>query len=106
VVARSLERHAEVSQHGEQAERLITAGIEFTTQTLEAVLQLGDPTLMEFQLTWARDRLPHDGVAPAHLLARLRIYAQVVAEMLTAEQAREVNPYLNWMIERQQELMA
>ncbi|MCX6033260.1 MAG: hypothetical protein NT169_28765 [Chloroflexi bacterium] len=105
VVARALERRDEVAQHGEQAEELITAGIEFTTQMLETAMQFGDITTLDYQLAWAWDRLPHDGVAPAHLLSRFQIYADVVASLLPAHQASEVTPYLDWMIARQQELM-
>ena len=34
VVAKSLEHLDEVSQHGDQAEQILTTGLEFTTQAL------------------------------------------------------------------------
>ena len=81
------------------------AGLEYTTQMLETVLLLGDPSPMDFQLRWARDRLPHDGVQPEHLLALFRIYREVVTELLAPGPAAEIIRYLDWMIARQQGLM-
>jgi hypothetical protein len=105
VVEWSLARPEEVVQHGAGARRVLAAGLEFTTQILEAVMQVGELGLLDYQLQWARDRLPHEGVAPAHLLARLEIYAQVVSGLLPAVQAAEVNRYVEWMIARQRQLM-
>lgn len=105
VVARSLAQENKVTHHGENAEQLITAGIQFTSRMLEAALAVGEVALLEDQLTWAMDRLPHDDVAPEHVLNRFRIYREVVQERLPAEQAAEIIPYVDWMITRQQELM-
>ena len=62
-------------------------------------------SLLEDQLTWAMERLPHDGVVPAHILNRLRIYREVVGETLPERHANEIEPYLTWMIARQKELL-
>ncbi len=104
VVARSLARTDEVVQHGDVAERLITSGIRFTTQMLDAAMAVGEVALLEDQLAWAMDRLPHDGVAPEHILNRLRFYAEAVQELLPAEHAAEVLPFVNWMIARHGEM--
>ncbi len=104
-VARSLARNEEVAHHGEQAERVIAAGLGFTTRMLDAVMAVGEIALLEDELLWARDRLPHDGVAPEHVLSRLKIYREVTIEMLPREQAAEVEPYLDWMIARQSEVI-
>ncbi len=105
VVARALAQQDEVAQHGGEAERIMMSGIEFTSQMLEAALQFNDTATLGYQLEWANDRLPHDGVAAAHLLHRFQMYADVVADLLPADQAAEVNQYLAWMIARQRELM-
>jgi hypothetical protein len=105
VVARSLARHDEVAHHGEDAERLMAAGIGYTTRMLEAAMVVGQVALLEDQLQWAMDRLPHEGVVPAHILGRLRIYAEVVEERLPREHAAEVNRYVQWMIARMAELL-
>jgi hypothetical protein len=100
VVLRSLQRPEEVEHHGDEAAELITSGIEFTTRMLENTMPTGQTTLLEDQLAWALDRLPHDGVAPEHLLSRFEIYAGVVAELMETEDAHQINRYLEWMINR------
>jgi hypothetical protein len=105
VAARSLSREDEVAHHGEEAGRLVTSGIEFTTRMLEAAMTVGEITLLDDQLTWAMERLPHDGVSPQYVLNRFRIYRQVVEDVLPKPHASEITPFLDWMIARQRELI-
>lgn len=105
VAARSLARQEEVAHHGDEAERLITSGIEFTTRMVDAAMAMGEVVLLADQLRWAMDRLPHDGVSPEYVLNRFRIYRQVVEERLPADHAADVVRFLDWMIVRQQELL-
>lgn len=105
VAARSLARRDEVAHHGDDAERLIRSGLEFTTRMVNAAMAMGEVGLLDDQLTWAMDRLPHDSVSPEHVLNRFRIYRQVVEERLPAAHAAEVARFLEWMIARQQELV-
>jgi hypothetical protein len=104
VVARSLAHRDDVVQHGEAAGPLITSGIRFTTQMLEAAMAVGEVALLEDQLAWALDRLPH-GVSPEHVLKRFRIYGEVVQELLPAQYAAEILPFVDWLIARQQAVM-
>ncbi|MFA6448112.1 MAG: hypothetical protein WCX65_01470 [bacterium] len=99
-VRRSMEFSAEVEHHGAQAEQLITIGLQFTTRMLEAVMVSGQVSLLEDQMEWALERLPHDGVQAAHMANRLEIYAKVVGETLSQDQAAEIVPYFKWMIAR------
>ena len=55
---------------------------------LDAALATGEEVLLADQLTWALDRLPHDGVAPQHVLARFRILRDVVIARMTAPTRR------------------
>ena len=105
VAERALAREQEVAHHGDQAERLVTSGLKFTSRMLDAAMAVGEVSLLEDQLTWAMERLPHDGVVPAHILNRLRIYREVVGETLPERHANEIEPYLTWMIARQKELL-
>jgi hypothetical protein len=100
VVQRALQRPKETAQHGDQAAEMISSGIEFTTRMLENTMPTGQTALLEDQLAWALDRLPHDGVAPEHVLSRFTIYAGVVAELLETKDAQQINRYLEWMINR------
>lgn len=105
VVLRSMQQVNEIAHHGQEAQRLISSGIRFTTKMLDAAMTTGEIALLEDQLTWAMDRLTHEGVKPEHLLHRLQIYADVVQETLPEHQAEEINQFVKWMVRRQQELM-
>lgn len=56
-------------------------------------------------MVWAADRLTQDGVQPQHLANRFKILAQVVESELSSADAKEINRYVNWLIERQDQLM-
>jgi hypothetical protein len=103
-VSRSLENKDEVSNHGDQAERILTIGLEFTTKVLDAAMSVGELPFLEDELLWAKDRLPHDGVMMEHILSRFKIYRDVVNEMIPVKYANEVNYFIDWMIARQNEL--
>jgi hypothetical protein len=105
VVARALERQNEVVQHGEQAAQLLTVGLDFTTQALEVAMRLHNTKMLDDQLQWANERLPHDGVQPEHLLTRFEILAQVVDATLPVQHAAAINGFVRWMVVRQRELI-
>ena len=105
VTTRSLRQRDEVAHHGEKAEQLIRSGIEFTTRMLEAAMVMGEVALLEDQLAWAMERLPHDGVSPEYVLNRFCTYREVVEEHLPAAHSSEIIRFLEWMITRQRELL-
>lgn len=104
-VHRSLQREHEVAHLGESAQDLLTAGMEFTTQMLEAAMSMGEVALLEDELAWAQDRLPHDGVEMEHILNRLKILCDVTRETLPPKQANEINEFIKWMIKHGNYLM-
>lgn len=104
-VASALARHDQVEQFGEAAEQVLTAGFEYTTRMLETAMLLRDTELLNRQLVWASERQIYDAVSPNHLLSRLHMYADVVAQKLPVLHADAVNQYVQWMIARQQEIM-
>lgn len=104
-VSRSLKRDHEVEHHGENAPQLLTTGLEFTTKMLEAAISMGEVALLEDELKWAQDRLPHDGVQMEHVLIRFKIYRDVVNETLPSGYANEITTFIDWMINYQQALM-
>ncbi|MEW6011375.1 MAG: hypothetical protein AB1604_08785 [Euryarchaeota archaeon] len=99
----SMERSKEVEHHGKKARELLSNGMEFTTRMLESAMSLGEVSILEYQLNWACDRLPHDGVALKHILKRLEIYREQIIEALPEEYASEITLYLDWMITWQKE---
>jgi hypothetical protein len=105
IVERSIEHKEDVAQHGDRAAEILTSGLEFTTKALETSMQLHNVDLLEYQLQWAWDRLPHDNVQAKHLVSRFKIMAGVIEETLTPQNAAEVNQFVTWLIERQNELI-
>ena len=103
-VGRALEFKEECEQHGDKAEQLIAMGLQFTTNMLEAIMASGNVALMEDQLSWAMDRLPHDGVAHKHMIHRLEILSEVANEKLPADNSAEIVPYIKHMVARSEEL--
>ncbi|AUB59743.1 MAG: hypothetical protein KO318_03290 [Methanobacterium sp.] len=104
-VSRSLKRDHEVVHHGEKAPELLTTGLEFTTKMLEAAMSMGEVALLEDELKWAKERLPHDGVKMEHVLHRFKIYRDVVQEILPSEYATEITAFMDWMINYQQAMI-
>lgn len=104
-VTRSLERGDEVAQLGDCAEEVLAAGFGFLTRMLETALLLQNTELLDRQIAWSNERQPHDGVPPAHLLSRFKIYADAVDAVLPPIHAAAVNQYVRWMIARQQDLL-
>jgi len=105
VIARAMEGDDGANQYGSQTEQFLTVGLDFTTQALEVTMQLHNLEMLDIQLRWANERLPHDGVQPDHLLKRYEILAQVVETALPAPHAQAVNQFVQWMIARQRELI-
>ncbi len=106
VVTQMLAQQDKVDHLGPDTERMLAAGMEWTTRMLETAMTLGSIGLLNQQLEWAASRLPHDGVTHEHTLASLHRYHDAVAALLPAEHATPVNQYVGWMIERQQMLLA
>jgi len=46
-VNRSMERKSEVLQYGEDAEQILTTGLEFTTRMLETAMALGEISILK-----------------------------------------------------------
>lgn len=105
-VSQSLKIDHEVEHHGEKAPQLLTTGLEFTTKMLEAAMITGEVVLLEDELKWAKDRLPHDGVQMEHVINRFEIYRGVVNETLPSDYASEIITFIDWMINYQRALIS
>ena len=104
-VQKALAFPEQVAHHGEKAAELLFTGLQFTTKGLESAMAFHTMQLIADQMDWARQRLPHDGVTGQHILHHLTLYRDSVTEILSPEQAVEVNKYVDWMITYQQNLI-
>jgi len=89
---------------GNTAEEKIRSGLDFTIEVLISVMSLGDVNLLEDQLNWAKDRLPHDGIEPEHIMENMKILAGVINELMTKTDADSIAPYMQWMIKRMERM--
>jgi hypothetical protein len=90
----------DIAQHGEQAESLITSGLVFTTRMLDSAMSVGATALLKDELSWAKDRLPHDGVSMQQVSRRLIIYRNIILEKMSPNDGIEVVRYVDWMLEK------
>jgi len=75
---------------GEQAENTLRAGFEFTSSSLEACMQINDMSLLANQLSWAKDRLPHDGISMDRMQKNIQEYCRVISEVIPQPYAVEI----------------
>ena len=104
--SRALGRKEDVAQHGAEAPRLITSGIEFTVRMLDAAMAAGESAVLEDGLRWSMDRLPHDGVSTEQVLSRFALLRGDVKECMPPAPAAEVIAVILWMEKRLHELAA
>lgn len=91
---------------GRKAEAdMVAAGMGFVIKMLDAAMEIGDVTILEDQLVWAAERLPHDGVSSGDVLQRFENFEQVLKAMLEPEHAQAIVLYVQWMIDRQRDIM-
>lgn len=98
-VEQALNTEEAVARHGNDALRLISSGLRFTTTTLAAAMQFGEETLLTDSIDWAMVRLPHDGVLPDHVCSRLSILESAVTAMMDAQHSDQIRPYIRFMID-------
>jgi len=96
-VEASMRRTDEVAHHGEEAVSLISSGMQFTLKMVETAMSFGDLAILDDEIRWALDRLPHDGVLPEHIVSRFEILKRVIRDVLLPEQAAQIVPYFEWM---------
>ena len=94
-VDRLLQEKGAFDHLGDQAERILSIGFEFTTSTLEACMAVNNADLFLEQLRWSQDRLPHDGIQMERMAKNLDVYCVVIGELLPAAYAAEIVGMLN-----------
>jgi hypothetical protein len=97
-VSRSLKSAADIKPPGEQAENTLTAGMGFTLRMMDSAMAVGEISLLEDELGWAKEHLPHEGVTLGQVSTRFRLLKSVVLDQLTPSDSQEVVRYIDWMI--------
>jgi hypothetical protein len=103
-VSKLLAQGGQFDHLGGQAESILAAGFEFTSSSLEACMLINDPTLLADQMRWSKDRLPHEGIHAPLLVECLRVYADVIAELLPAFHSAEIVKLIHLMITAQRSI--
>lgn len=89
-VSRLLSEPGQFDHLGDQAERILTSGFEFTSATLEACMAVNNADLLVEQLRWSQDRLPHDGIQMERMAKNLDVYCEVIVELIPSAYAAEI----------------
>ena len=87
----------------EMSRELLNRGLEFPTRILESAMLVGEISILDDQLSWACDRLPHDGVTLENILLMLELYQKEIKKTLKNEHNSQIIPYVDWMITWQKE---
>lgn len=104
LVARLLVEPGQFDHLGDQAEKILRSGFEFTSSNLEAYMLMNDASLLIDQLSWAKDRLPHDGISMERMVKNLGVYCEVISELLPKEYSPEIINMIQGMISAQKEI--
>jgi methanogenic corrinoid protein MtbC1 len=80
------------------ASRLVMEAVENGVSVRDIYLHVLHVSRREIGRLWQLNRI---SVAPKHVLSQLIFYRQALAEKLPSEYAREMTPFLDWMITRQ-----
>jgi hypothetical protein len=99
-----MESKTDFQHFGEKAEDVMKVGFGFLNRMLETALEFDETAVLEHQLEWSMNRLPHDGVPAPMLLNNVRAYRQVIEANLSPESSREIGRILDWMLNRLEEL--
>ena len=97
-VARLMEAKADFAHMGDKAESKMLAGFGFINRMLETTMEFDEIAIMEHQLEWSANRLPHDGVPMPIMIKTLHVYRQVIEENLSAESSQRIGQQLEWMV--------
>jgi hypothetical protein len=103
-LTRSLAFSEEAVGHGDRVDHIITKGMTFTCRMLDTAIATGERGILDDQIIWAHKRLTHDGVRPAHIRHRFQILLDVIQELLPQQYAEEIIPYIEGMIQCQEEV--
>lgn len=105
VVRRLLEEDREFDHLGDRAAQVLATGFEFTSAGIETCLKINDASLLVDQLQWARDRLPHDGISMPRMTENMKVYHQVILEVIPAPQNTEIAAFVQDIISAHQQIM-
>jgi hypothetical protein len=77
---------------------VLEAGLDFILKGFASAMEMGELKIMDYQIEWGMDRLPHDGVSSLNVLATFRLVGEVVNELLSPGHAHQVQLYIDWSL--------
>ena len=89
----------------EGGSEVLRAGMEFTVSSFRNAMNLGELTILENQINWGMDRLPHDGVKPTNVYQNFQLMADAVDELLSPESAQQIRAYVDWCVAKIKEML-
>ena len=90
---------------GPNAEDILTSGMSFTAETLESIMAVSTPAIIDQQVSWGKDYLTGVGIAPQMVLKNLEILADVLNDTLPRTEYPELSEWMQMMIDQQRKLI-
>ncbi len=78
--------------------KVLDAGLDFILKGFASAMEMGELNILNYQIDWGMQRLPHDGVTPMNVLHTFRLVGEVVDELLQPAHARQVRAYVDWSV--------
>ncbi len=97
----AMKNSEDLPELGEDVRSRFAVGMDFVMRMLEAAMMtFGEPAILEDEVSWALDRLTHDGVLPNHLVLSLTTLKHVIDQNMEDKHAEQINAYIDRMIHR------
>lgn len=83
---------------GDQTESKYRAGSRFLTPVIQTALVTGTPAILDYQMEWAKDRLPQDNHPLPKLKQALTLYKQIIDELFPEKLVEPAHALIDRML--------
>ena len=90
---------------GPNAEDILTSGMSFTAETMEAIMAMSSPAIIDQQVSWGKDYLTGVGITADMVLKNMEILAEVTAETFPENTYPGLVNWMQIMIEKQRKAL-
>jgi len=104
-VAKILEYQDWQSILGPKAEDILTSGMSFTAETMEAIMAMSSPEIIDQQVSWGKDYLTGVGITADMVLKNMEILAEVTTETFPEDKYAGLANWMKIMIAKQRKAL-
>ncbi len=104
-VAKILDYQDWQSVLGPRAEDILTSGMSFTAETMEAIMAMSSPEIIDQQVSWGKDYLTGVGITADMVLKNMEILAEVTTETFPEDKYAGLANWMKIMIAKQRKAL-